>query len=219
RAPSRSDPNIATRQEHHTNHDTRKAGADTMNKTIITALALGIIGSGAAYYVWCSLQWKENAEKARASTSVESEGATAANEAEYAADEPQPGTAAPTTPTPIDPIATDRTVVAKPEPKTSISQSGALLVEARMGQRAVFTGRDATVHMMLTARGAADAVSTDSAVNLVLVLDRSGSMKGDRMDHARASAKFLIDQLKNGDRVAVVSYNTKATVDVESTVV
>src|SRR5690606_10746157 len=103
RAPSRSDPNIATRQEHHTNHDTRKAGADTMNKTIITALALGIIGSGAAYYVWCSLQWKENAEKARASTSVESEGATAANEAEYAADEPQPGTAAPTTPTPIDP--------------------------------------------------------------------------------------------------------------------
>lgn len=46
-----------------------------------------------------------------------------------------------------------------------------------------------------------------------LVLDRSGSMHGDKWDHAVAAAHQLVDRLQPGDTFGLISYSDDATVD------
>jgi Ca-activated chloride channel family protein len=54
-------------------------------------------------------------------------------------------------------------------------------------------------------------------VNLALVVDTSGSMEGRAIEDAKKASKALVDALKDGDRLAVVSFDSSATVLVEST--
>lgn len=57
-----------------------------------------------------------------------------------------------------------------------------------------------------------DAVARTSAepLNLAIVIDHSGSMKGQRERNALDAAAGMISRLRDGDTVSVVSYNTKA---------
>jgi Mg-chelatase subunit ChlD len=52
-------------------------------------------------------------------------------------------------------------------------------------------------------------------VNLVLVIDRSGSMQGDRICKVKESLKLLIAKLSPRDRVSVVSFSDEASVDLD----
>ncbi|MBP0958420.1 MAG: VWA domain-containing protein, partial [Oscillospiraceae bacterium] len=47
-----------------------------------------------------------------------------------------------------------------------------------------------------------------NAVDLVILVDESGSMNGSRMTNAKASAKQVVSQMKLGDRCAVVGFST-----------
>ena len=53
-------------------------------------------------------------------------------------------------------------------------------------------------------------VASDEVVarDLILVLDVSGSMEGDKMDQARAAADYLVDHLNPGDRFNLISFST-----------
>lgn len=55
------------------------------------------------------------------------------------------------------------------------------------------------------------------ALNLALVLDRSGSMAGDKMVHAKNAAKHVIDRLQDGDIVSVCAYDDEVTVIASAT--
>jgi len=44
-------------------------------------------------------------------------------------------------------------------------------------------------------------------LNLSMVLDRSGSMSGEKIDHARRAAAYCIDQLLSTDRISVVIFD------------
>lgn len=48
---------------------------------------------------------------------------------------------------------------------------------------------------------------------LTLVLDRSGSMSGARLEHLRVAAKALIGELRDDDRVALVTYGSDHRID------
>ncbi|KAF0700998.1 Aste57867_8444 [Aphanomyces stellatus] len=50
-------------------------------------------------------------------------------------------------------------------------------------------------------------------IDLVVVLDRSGSMAGHNLDLCKKTMQFLVDQLAAHDRVAVVSYGSTVTTD------
>ncbi len=56
-------------------------------------------------------------------------------------------------------------------------------------------------------------------VNLGLVVDTSGSMAGAAIEHARKAAIAMLDKLASGDRLAVVTFNSRAAVIVPSTVI
>ncbi len=49
-------------------------------------------------------------------------------------------------------------------------------------------------------------------VNAVLVLDRSGSMTGPKLDRARDAARALVQALGEGDRLAIVEFSSDAAV-------
>lgn len=54
-------------------------------------------------------------------------------------------------------------------------------------------------------------------LNLALVVDRSGSMAGQKLEHARAAARTLVSRLREGDRIAIITYGSDVTVLVPST--
>ena len=53
-------------------------------------------------------------------------------------------------------------------------------------------------------------------LNLAIVIDRSGSMSGDRIVHAKSAAIGIVDRLGEQDRVALVQYDDAAQVVVPS---
>ncbi len=56
------------------------------------------------------------------------------------------------------------------------------------------------------------AIRAHPRLNLSLVLDRSGSMSGQKLHHAKKAAHFAVDQLSAADRASVVAYDDTVTV-------
>lgn len=56
-------------------------------------------------------------------------------------------------------------------------------------------------------------------MNLTLVLDRSNSMKGARLDKVKVAAHQIIDQLSENDVLSVITFNDRAEVLIEATTV
>ena len=54
-------------------------------------------------------------------------------------------------------------------------------------------------------------------LNLALVIDRSGSMSGSKLSHARKAARFLAGELTKRDRLAIVTFDEEVTVLMPST--
>ncbi len=57
---------------------------------------------------------------------------------------------------------------------------------------------------------------TKIPLNLCLVLDRSSSMRGEKMERVKEAARYVVDQLGLGDTFSVVSFNDRASVVVRA---
>ncbi|MDQ1593024.1 MAG: Ca-activated chloride channel [Pyrinomonadaceae bacterium] len=72
-------------------------------------------------------------------------------------------------------------------------------------------GREQTLDVLIRVTPpepqAVDAARRRPALNLSLVLDRSGSMGGAKIQHAREAARYCIDQLLPTDRLSVVIFD------------
>lgn len=49
-------------------------------------------------------------------------------------------------------------------------------------------------------------------LNLSIVIDKSGSMSGSKLDHAKLAAKYVVDQLTPNDYVSIVEYDDRISV-------
>jgi Ca-activated chloride channel family protein len=116
--------------------------------------------------------------------------------------------AAHATPTPIPPIATNDPATLQLPAVTN----DALSFHGRLDRGAVHVGGDGLVHLELVAHGAEreDLVIVRRPTDLVVVLDRSGSMGGAPLVKALAAVRELIAQLGSDDRFALVSYANRA---------
>ena len=68
-----------------------------------------------------------------------------------------------------------------------------------------------TLDLLITVRSPEQppAVSRQRpALNLALVIDRSGSMSGSKLSHARKAARFLAGELSERDRLAIVTFDS-----------
>lgn len=97
---------------------------------------------------------------------------------------------------------------------------GTLQMEARLGHGVLPSATDSQTYMLVDVHPAPDRRPPVSApLNLAIVMDRSGSMKGKRLSNAVAAARSAVQRLRDGDVVSVVTYNTAADVLVSPTVV
>lgn len=92
------------------------------------------------------------------------------------------------------------------------SSNGAVSVSARLDRTAVLAGGEGLVRMEI----ALDAVRQDSAAphersaDLVVVLDRSGSMNGQKIRDAKNAIRQLIARLGPEDRFALVAFSSRS---------
>lgn len=78
-------------------------------------------------------------------------------------------------------------------------------------QLLISTGTQRT-YLRIGLEGMSQPVSDRAPVNVALVLDRSGSMQGQRIKQAKAAVSVALNHLRPADTVAVVAYdNTAAT--------
>jgi Ca-activated chloride channel family protein len=89
---------------------------------------------------------------------------------------------------------------------------GLIRVDARLSQSKVLLGSDGNVSMALKLLAAAlpeDKDLADTPVDLVVVLDRSGSMQGQKIDDARRAIVQLMEHLTPKDRLSLVTYSNR----------
>lgn len=72
---------------------------------------------------------------------------------------------------------------------------------------------DGKVHLEIKLDATKNAGGERLPMNIALVIDRSGSMRGDKMENTKAAAKHLLTQLTDRDTLAIVSYSDHVRVD------
>ena len=92
-----------------------------------------------------------------------------------------------------------------PTPKTV--SNGSLTMTGRLSHPFVGLGHQ-DVFATVDLRAAEVPGAARSAVNLALVIDRSGSMSGFKLNQAKQAARQLISQLSPTDRLAIVHYGS-----------
>jgi Ca-activated chloride channel family protein len=93
-----------------------------------------------------------------------------------------------------------------------------LSIELVPSRPAVRVDAPVTLDLLLRITASApEGVATRPALNLALVLDRSGSMNGDKISHARQAAAFAVQQLLPTDRVSVTIFDDHVETIVPST--
>lgn len=90
------------------------------------------------------------------------------------------------------------------------------LVRVELSQRRLFTGSPGRVYVQVAVTGAPQEGGR-APVNTAIVLDRSGSMSGEKLEHAKLAAIAALDRLSPDDIVAVVAYESNVQVLVPAT--
>ncbi|MDC3955417.1 vWA domain-containing protein [Polyangium jinanense] len=93
----------------------------------------------------------------------------------------------------------------------------AVRVEALLGSPMLLANGDSTVYAVLRLSTAPRPARERGPVNVALAIDTSGSMEGEGIVAARRASLQVIDSLKDGDRLAVVVFHSKAEVLIPST--
>jgi Ca-activated chloride channel family protein len=117
----------------------------------------------------------------------------------------------------VDPEAvevTRRTVLEVPE----IVEDGLSVSLAPSQDYVLAQGPDGQLYLMLTLEADRIEVERQGPVNLALVIDRSGSMQGSKLEDVKRAAAYLLTRLRDGDRVALLSYASDVSVEMPSTV-
>ncbi|MFS8067094.1 MAG: vWA domain-containing protein [Byssovorax sp.] len=119
--------------------------------------------------------------------------------------------------------ATRENVPEAPPDQTELAHFTAgstLTVDGRLGHPHLARSGNGETFVMLEVRGADSAKARVTApVNLSLVIDRSGSMKGTRIRNAVNAATTAVGRLNEGDTVSVVTFDTTVQVVVPPTTI
>ena len=108
-------------------------------------------------------------------------------------------------------------VVDSAQPPVEVHAEGPLAVTAKLARQWLDPrGGAQYLEVDITAAGPASA-SGKAAVNAVLVIDRSGSMSGPKIEKAREAARQLIRSLDGEDRLAVIDFASDAHLLLPST--
>lgn len=120
----------------------------------------------------------------------------------------------------IAPATANASAAAEPEPE--VNNGGVVSLGARVEYSALPRGLSQDVFGLVTLKGASppaapqtEGVESTEAerqpMDIVCVLDVSGSMRGGKISQVQSAVRFVIEQSQPGDRVGIISFNDSAT--------
>lgn len=133
--------------------------------------------------------------------------------------------------TKTDEVETPEAKPAAPVDKSTFLAGKTLMVEGRLGHAKMLADARGETFLFLDVRndpsaagalgadGLPEFTATREPVNLAIAIDHSGSMKGQRERNATNAASGMIQRLREGDTVSVISYATRAHVVVPTTTI
>jgi Ca-activated chloride channel family protein len=100
------------------------------------------------------------------------------------------------------------------DPTTRTSGDGAISARGTLDRTAVLQGSDGLVRMeiVLQAQRRGNGAAPQLPTDLVVILDRSGSMNGQKIRDARAAIHHLISRLGADDRFALITFSSSADI-------
>jgi Mg-chelatase subunit ChlD len=124
-------------------------------------------------------------------------------------------------PIPLADAAAAVAAATQPEPDPATESDAVLTVSTRVEYSALPQGQNQDVFGLVTVQAAAapepDASAGSAAqeaerqpMDLICVLDVSGSMRGDKIRQVQDAMKFVIEQASPKDRVSIVAFNSTA---------
>jgi len=87
-----------------------------------------------------------------------------------------------------------------------------ITVDVEVGEPMMIAGQEQSAYIKITLGGFALPQKQRAPINLGLVLDRSGSMAGDKLEKAKEAALMVVDRLQPDDIISLVTYDS--TVDI-----
>src|SRR5262245_3066070 len=104
-------------------------------------------------------------------------------------------------------------VVASQNELAHFTSGSTLMVEGRLGNAKMVKNARGETFVMLEVKGeGGEGVKAAPQVNLAIVIDRSGSMRGSRLSNAMNAAVAAVDRLRDGDVVSVVTFDTRTQI-------
>jgi Ca-activated chloride channel family protein len=98
-----------------------------------------------------------------------------------------------------------------------VANGAGLVLAAHLPSTYVLEGTHET-HLAVTLTAPENKATKRPRVNIAVVIDRSGSMAGEPLAHAKKAARQLISQLREGDRFSVIAYGSDVDVVFASSV-
>jgi Ca-activated chloride channel homolog len=89
-------------------------------------------------------------------------------------------------------------------------------VDARLGHASIAKGDAGETYLFASVAGA-DAPQAAPPLNLAIVVDKSGSMKGERIARAIDAGVGIVQRMRDGDTITVVDFDTSSEVVVAPT--
>lgn len=89
-------------------------------------------------------------------------------------------------------------------------------LKASLSSGKILRGTGGAIHAAFDLSAMTAIAGPRPPLNLAIVIDRSGSMAGERLDYAKSAAIGIVERLGDSDRVALVQYDDNAQVVVSS---
>jgi len=125
--------------------------------------------------------------------------------------------AQPAEPAEVAATATTAAAASPAGPTMHASHEGVLTLSADSSHGYMLSNQAQEVYAAIDINAQKSAGGERPPLNISLVIDRSGSMRGDKMTYAKQASSALIDQLRPQDRLSIISYGTDVTLALPST--
>lgn len=101
-------------------------------------------------------------------------------------------------------------------PITTAALDGTLSLKAGLSNSYLLHGQNNELYASFDTRAIKHEGSARPPINIALVIDRSGSMSGEKFENVKSAARRLATLVDSRDRIALVSYGSDVSVDFPS---